>query len=222
MTQQFDELNSSDKKWKRSIPYEKYFGEMELSDEEKEKRIELAKKIEIAFVYLFSLIELNEFEDKDDLYNTTYDMYLGVANDYMNATEGTLAYINSYVSSIVDEIIDTTLENTQETEDEEIDETDYAYYLSLDRAMFIAENEANAIANYKQLYDALKKGLTQKTWLTMKDKRVRHTHKKIDEHTIPILSTFDVGGSKMLYPKDTSHHADDKEIINCRCVCLYS
>ena len=37
MTRGFDEINS------RSVPYEQYFGEMELTDEQKEKRVEAAQ-----------------------------------------------------------------------------------------------------------------------------------------------------------------------------------
>lgn len=44
----FDELNQMDMNT-RSIPYEKYFGEMELPKEEKETRIKLAENMEDDF-----------------------------------------------------------------------------------------------------------------------------------------------------------------------------
>lgn len=54
----FDELNQLNA-GKRSVDYETYFGEMELSKEELEKRISLAERFENEFLlvlaYLFTL-----------------------------------------------------------------------------------------------------------------------------------------------------------------------
>lgn len=213
MLQNNDELNSIDTKSsiKRSIPYKKYFDEMEISEEEKEKRIKLAEKLELVFMYLFYLIANSEYENREMLCVMIADMYSDIAHDYMNV-DGTLEYLNTYTAYITAQIIDTTLKYAEQEE----------YYLSQDRAMFIAENEANSIGNYDDMYQAIKSGATQKTWKTMNDKKVRHTHVKLDGKTIGIYKTFDVGGSEMLYPRDTSYDAEDKEIVNCRCVCEYS
>ena len=51
----FDELNRLIKA-KRSMPYEKYFGEMELTESEKKKRISLAQIMEEKFTYVMILL----------------------------------------------------------------------------------------------------------------------------------------------------------------------
>ena len=51
----FDELNSLITN-KRSMDFEKYFGEMELSEEEIQKRIELAEKLEDGFLFVLALL----------------------------------------------------------------------------------------------------------------------------------------------------------------------
>ena len=68
--------------------------------------------------------------------------------------------------------------------------------------MLIAENEANTDWNYSEYQQAIANGMKQKTWLTMQDRRVRHTHMKVDGKTIPIQSVFLVGDSEFLFPKD--------------------
>lgn len=48
MAREIDELNELGS---QIIDYEEYFGEMELTDEEKEKRIELARQFEVLFLF---------------------------------------------------------------------------------------------------------------------------------------------------------------------------
>lgn len=206
----FDELNTIDKKTNRttkSIDYEQYFGEMDLSDAEKEKRIELAKKIEIVFLYYFLLFaEDNEI----DFENTIYEKIVQIANEYTGQKQ-TSAYIDEYARDLASNVIRATIENT-----------DDEYYTSTDRAKFVAENEANNIGNYAMQIQAVKDGKTQKTWITKKDNKVRHTHIDVDDTTIGIFEPFTVGNSQMMFPKDISLNADDKEIVNCRCTVYYS
>lgn len=206
----FDELNKIDKKTKqatKSINYEQYFGEMDLPEDEKEKRIELAKKIEIVFLYYFLLF----LEDSEiNFENTIYEKIVEIANEYTGQKQ-TSAYIDKYARDLASDVIRATAENTTDE-----------YYTSNDRARFIAENEANNIGNYDLQTKAVKDGKTLKTWVTQKDNKVRHTHIDVDGSTIGIFEEFTVGNSKMMFPKDTSLNADDKEIVNCRCVVQYS
>ena len=51
----FDELNTLIPN-KRSMSFEQFFGEMELSDEEIQKRIELAEKLEDGFLFVLALL----------------------------------------------------------------------------------------------------------------------------------------------------------------------
>lgn len=51
----FDELNSPAMN-KRAEPFESYFGNMELSEEQKEKRISLTEKMKNEFIFVMALL----------------------------------------------------------------------------------------------------------------------------------------------------------------------
>lgn len=61
----------------------------------------------------------------------------------------------------------------------------------------------------------------KKSWLTLRDKRVRPTHREAEGQTKPINEAFNVGSSRMMYPGDTSLGAPIREIANCRCSAMY-
>ena len=61
----FDELNRL-VKTKKSMPYEKFFGEMELNKTEKSKRISLARIMEENFTYIMILLFTNLFNSSKD------------------------------------------------------------------------------------------------------------------------------------------------------------
>ena len=68
MAIKFDELNQL----QRSTPYEQYFGEMELTEEEKKKRIAIAEDLEIIFLYFFLLYQENDDEDYESMIAEKY------------------------------------------------------------------------------------------------------------------------------------------------------
>lgn len=191
--------------------YEQYFGEMELSEKEKKDRIQLAHKFEDAFLLLFAMA-VQEDENADSCYQYIDDKYCQIATKYMDIKE-TPAYITEYAARATKSIVDTTLNNI-----------DSEYYLSKDRAMLLAANEANSVGNYREQVEMVKQGYRFKTWCTMKDGRVRHTHIRLDEQKIGIFEHFDVGKTQMMFPRDTSLGADAflEEIINCRCSLRYT
>lgn len=207
----FDELNNVESENRRSIPYDTYFGEMDLTDEQKDRRIETAKKIETVMLFAFALYMLYK------RYNRSFDEKARqtIKDRYKDEIQGLDVvvddYINQFISDDVDSIIDTTEKNP-----------DNEFNLSDDRAMLIAENDANSILNYDELAQAIKQGKTKKTWITMQDKHVRHTHRTVDNKTIRITDVFSVGNSLMMFPKDESMGADMEEISNCRCSIKYS
>lgn len=61
----------------------------------------------------------------------------------------------------------------------------------------------------------------RKSWMTLRDKRVRPTHKEAEGQSRPVNEAFNVGGSRMMYPGDRSLGASIKEIANCRCSAQY-
>lgn len=112
-------------------------------------------------------------------------------------------------------------EEADEVEDVMGDEAKSEYWLSINRAISIANNEANTIFNYTSYVDAKDLGRTQKTWLTMLDKKVRDTHEELEGQTIGIDDYFQVGNSQMLFPLDWSMSPNPRETINCRCAVEY-
>lgn len=206
---QFDELNVLSEN-RRSEPYEEYFDKMSISDKQKRLRIAFSKQMEEVILFCLSLIETmieNEEVDQEYIEDELSEQYLAIAAIYFAADD----YITDYVRQFSHDVVQSTFNHIKEE-----------YFLSRDRAMFISECEANTSLNYKEYTDAIKSGKKYKTWKDIGDKRERRTHLEVGGTTIPIKELFAVGDSLMLFPKDTSHGASSKEIVNCRCSIQYS
>lgn len=206
MEHEFDELNNPKS---RAIPYEQYFGEMELTEEQKEERIKASKRIEDMMLFLFSLLSVMKeysYENLEFVVSQVKNQYSDILSVSMEMDE----YLNGYVNDFSVQIVETT----QNHMDDE-------WYLSDDRAMFVAENEANTTFNYLEYKKAVESGKTKKRWITMRDRHVRHTHQLVEGKTIGINDVFLVGDSEMFYPKDTTFGASAREIVNCRCSIKY-
>lgn len=206
---QFDELNVLSEN-RRSEPYEEYFDKMSISDKQKRLRIAFSEKMEEVILFVLSLIETmveNEEVDQEYIENELSEQYLAIAAIYFAADD----YIIDYARQFSHDVVQSTFDHIKEE-----------YYLSRDRAMFISECEANTSLNYKEYKDAIKSGKKYKTWKDIRDTRERRTHLEVGGTTIPIKELFAVGDSLMLFPKDTSHGASSKEIVNCRCSIQYS
>lgn len=203
----FDELNNIKR---RSLPFDIYFGEMGLTEAQKKERIELSNKLLIVFqnwLNLFATYLTIEYVSEDTLTSILENDYREAISDYVVIDKA----FDTYIKLMCADMVVATIENA-----------DNPYYLSEDRAMFIAENEANTSLNYEELQEAIASGKTKKTWHTIKDKRVRHTHSSVNNKTIPIREYFNVGNAKMLYPKDIENAEDyPEEIVNCRCSISY-
>lgn len=204
MAREIDELNELGS---QIIDYEEYFGEMELTDKEKEKRIELARQFEILF--LFFLLAYSK-QQKIDYESMIYEKYIVIALEFLKQDK-VPAYVDDYARRLADDVVSTTREHDEEE-----------FYTSTERGMLISANEANALGNYNQQAQAIKAGMKYKTWMTEKDNKVRNTHREVDNVTIGIFESFQVGDSLMMFPKDTSLGASMEEIAGCRCVAKYS
>lgn len=204
----FDELNDLVAN-KRSMSFEQFFGEMELSDEEIQQRIELAEKLEDGFLFVLALLftmqqynEVNWERARQEYENR----YLSALAGYVTITP----YIRQYVRDMSYDIMDSTKKHQSEY-----------YYYSSDRGKFMAECESNTTRSYQCNEDAIAQGKTMKRWLTMGDKRVRATHKEVGGTSKPIGEPFYVGGSLLLYPRDFSLGASTAETAGCRCSIEY-
>ena len=207
----FDEINKLGKSYKnRAISYDEYFEPMDLTDEQKEERVSFSEDAEDTIMFILALISvMSGFDsvDEDYLTETLTTSYLGVIGAYTGIDE----YLERYASEFATDFIGTTLENIEDV-----------WYLSNDRAMFDAENEANTVLNYKDYVNAIASGKTMKTWITFGDSRVRKTHRAVDGKTIPIKDLFEVGNSFMRYPHDLKFNPKPELYIGCRCSLKYS
>lgn len=193
----------------KSIPYDEYFDEMNLTKDQKRKRKEFAQKMEKTILFIFSLFmimrEYNRFNE-ERIIERLKEQYRDVAKDYVDIDRR----FELYIDEISRDIIEATINNPNDE-----------YYLSEDRAILISENEANTSLNYQEYSQAIKYGKIYKRWITENDSRVRETHKELHRKVMPIDDTFLVGNSLMLFPKDTSLGASSEEIVNCRCTIEY-
>ena len=229
--QVFDRINhlDTDSRYKlRSLPFTDYFGEMDLTKEQKEERIALAKNLEDVMTFFFYLVliqsefaymgAISALEAKD----TFRERMLNTVAQHMELNDE----IRRQIENMVEETTRVTIEHlvilqaiigrgeTNEAEE---------YYLSDDRARFIAEEESNTLFNITDYYKAIELGYSTKTWVTMMDSRVRKDHQKMEGETIPINDLFLVGGnSYMRFPRDEEYGASPKQIISCRCSITYN
>lgn len=198
----------------RYIPYEEYFGAMALSDEQKSDRINLARALEQALLYTVTLVSLQvdnilEF-DTLNMLEAENEAFKGVTGALQDTGIVLTDYYLDYARKFVRNFLDTTYAHLGE-----------AYYLSLERVRYNAENEANTIMNHSEYDTAIRLGYKSKRWLDMDDRRERLTHLEVDKSLYPINKPYQVGTSLMQYPKDESLGANEEEIVNCRCSIEY-
>lgn len=207
----YDELNVMHRKTQelKSVPFEKYFEEMKLTENEIEKRIALAEKLNEQFTFilvlLFTMKQYNLLN-----YNRIREEF---ENRYLKAINGIITIdddLKRYIRTFSYNVTDSTRNH----------EGDF-YYYSSDRAMFMAENESLTCWNHQDFSDATKSGKRFKQWIDVRDLRERETHLKVGRTIKPLSEPFLVGDSFMQYPKDTSFGADSSEIVNCRCKIKY-
>ncbi len=205
----FDELNRLDFEGRRSEEYEEYFSGMGLTKEQERQRIELAESFEKELIPVFAYLNIMRIYgmlDEDDASKKFSDAFL--------LAVATVIAIDSEFEQLADDYGKVVGKATVEHPDD-------PWYFSWDRIIFDSENESETTWNKIDYDDAVMKGKTHKQWISMRDKRVRETHSKVDAVTKRIYEPFLVGESLMMYPKDTSMGADASEIVNCRCIAKY-
>lgn len=209
-------VKSEDSK-KAATKYEEYFSVMNLDVRALKRRIAMAKELEEAFFLLFLawFYESDEEEAEDKFRND----YLDIVEKYDDV--GLEDEFVEYIVLLAALLRDSTKRGMEEADTKDPSKMD-EYYASFDRATFVAANEANTALNKIEYAEAKRDGKKTKTWHTERDLRVRPTHVPLDGKTIPIDEYFDVGKSKMLYPKQVGIDIDANEVVNCRCSISYS
>lgn len=99
------------------------------------------------FFALISVIRQFKYENMQFAIETLENRYRATLGEYMD--------IDDYLSDYIKEFAGYTADVTQRHTDDE-------WYLSQDRAMLIAENEANTDWNYSEYQQAIANGMKQK------------------------------------------------------------
>lgn len=211
MNRNIDELNNLTSRVEKP---EDYFGAMDLTKEQIEQRIEYAYgAFTIYDLILIMFLTMQEYNDIDEDYlKTTFiERITSLIAGFATPDD----YLINYAITTADDFIDTTIRNQ-----------DDIYTTSEDRALFNAEQGANAVLNYIDYQIAVELGETYKTWKTENDNKVRATHQELNGKKIAIDKLFDVGGVKMRFPMDSKYGLNSerfaKETVNCRCTVKYS
>ena len=222
--QNFDKINILKR---RSLPYDEYFGDMLLTDKQKKQRKEYAVILEdiisIFFEIMFTEITMGLLDRVKVRQELVYSLYESIDNEEFFDDED---QFETYLKTIIDELMKSTEDNLAKYPNDYDYTGEKPYWVSDDRAQFIAENEANTLFNTKEHNEAVKSGKTHKIWMAYNDNRVRLSHIQTNGARIPIDSYFDVGAARMLYPKDVTSElstgADHpEETVNCRCTVRY-
>lgn len=211
----FDKLNSlivTEVDKPRAMEYDKYFGEMDLTQEQIDERISAARDFEDDFLFILALIGVSVDSLTTDYTNVKQmaaDRWRGTTERYIQD----YTFAEQYSQSFANNAVDSTLRNIANP-----------WFMSTDRAMFNAENEANLVLARKDFLKAVENGYTKKTWVDIRDSRERDSHARVGGKTIGIFEFFHVGDALMMYPKDTmfgngAEHPE--EVVNCRCTVRY-
>lgn len=182
---------------------------MPISKDQKTDRVLIAMALEDRFLDILSLVEIRQKRDEP---------WLGEVIELF-----TLAFLSVATRRIDDDEIRAKAERFgQDVGLSTFQHQGEEYMTSADRAINMAATESNAIMCYGEIADAIKQGMTRKTWRTIIDGRERDAHHEVNGTTIPITEPFEVGGELLMYPLDDSLGASADNIANCRCCAIYS
>ena len=87
------------------------------------------------------------------------------------------------------------------------------------RVKRIIDTEAHEDLESGKRTAAKQSGLRTKTWVTQQDSKVRDTHQKVHNKTLPIDKKFKVGKGKAMYAGDPNLPVGER--VNCRCTLRY-
>lgn len=201
-----------------------YYGEMELTAAEKKLRIVMASELQKAVGKYYDTIRMIAAADIPDkrrdyllaaavvslrktylgFFDRFYERYVAAIFQGGEPYYGVGAWRNQHALDFAVWLMRTAR-----------NEPNTAFANS--HSIAVTRTEVNAVGNLAALDAAYRSGKRFKTWVTFGDNKVRPSHKAVDGTRIPIDEAFTVGGSKLMFPNDTSLGADAEEIVNCRC-----
>lgn len=205
----------------RSEPFDRYFGTMRLSDEQKRVRIELAERLEDEFVYCLALLYYSYPNINESLISVIEQRYMDALINIGVIDRDAERIVLETSTELKAEYELQAKKFAADTVSVTADHKDEAYYYSNDRARLLAEGEASTIFNMVDYDAAMIAGLYFKQWQTAGDTHVRETHEELEGVIKHIDEPFEVGAEMMMFPRDGSLGAGAEEIANCRCSVAY-
>lgn len=205
----------NDNQERKSTPIDLYLNVMDISSKDKEERKKTTEDLFELMMFVFALIRAQNAFNTFDATNIRYQLISGY-----NEILGQLTDLNNETERHVDYFADNFMKNTSENLND-------SWYLSEDRALFIAENESLDSHAYKDYNNAIKRGFKHKKWVAQLDKRTRKTHSEVNGTVIGINEYFHVGNADMFFPRDTftsesTGYDYPEETVNCRCTVRYT
>ena len=210
----FDRINKVDSDVLEQI--QRYFGEIkELTERQKEDRVNLSINIVEVWLYIQTLVDVMlEYDAVDQRF--IKEQLVRQFGDAVSQFVDLDSYLEDMIDDVAEDFVD-----PDEPKDED------AWLLKFEPAglLGIALDSSQAVLNYKDYQEAIKQGMTYKTWKAFIDKRTRKDHEKINGKTIPIREYFLVGDVMMRFPHDWEYAGNSKnalrQLINCRCLTVY-
>ena len=190
-----------------------YFRGMDLSEREQNQRIEKSEELHDR---IGSFLDMQK-----ESYQTNPVMFAFLSDMYLNQLESLYRDVFDSNDNWVDERSKAFSNEIQRATQGYIEQGKAENAFSEERKSKISINESNMYWNYDR-HRRLSSVYTYHTWLSERDDRVRPTHVTADGQRVPVDEPFWVGGYRMMYPTDSSLGAGPEEIVNCRCVEIFS
>ena len=125
----YSELNALIKN-RRSEPFDEYFSVMEISDEDKKKRIELAEKLDDNFLFILILLfTMKQYGtiDYNDIRLRFESGYIDAVSEFFKPNQ----YIEDHARNFSYDVVDSTMRHEEDP-----------YYYSEDRALLLRDRKS--------------------------------------------------------------------------------
>ena len=150
-----------------------YFDPMQITETQKNKRIEAAEEIfDAVLLFLIWCENAPERVQEENTQRSFENMYKEVIFQYSEPDD----YLDMYVPLFIANLVQTTLDHQGEE-----------YFYSVERAAFNACNESNTLFNHIDIENAKLLGYSRKTWVAEVDNRTRADHLEMNGWTVPIV-----------------------------------
>ena len=174
--------------------------------------------------YSLKPFELKDNGQGDSPFNLDLNLHAPDVLVYLLSMAGQkVKYINDYTLALLQSELEEGVQAGESLSQlsKRIDDL-YLLQIIPNRSQTIAATETCAAFNYGSQQAAIASDLTlNKVWLATEDAHTRPTHAEADGQTVGMDEPFNVGGSQLMYPGDSSLGADAGEIVNCRCTQFY-